>query len=93
MVNRANARKNLVAVLPKLKARWEQWKQCVLVKSWINCPNIFITLTHCAGSQLTYYKGFQQRLPPADVVVFCPGGAVFPVATSYPVGVWRETSR
>jgi hypothetical protein len=27
MVNRANARKNLVAVLPELKARWEQWKQ------------------------------------------------------------------
>lgn len=27
MVNRANARKNLVAVLPQLKARWEQWKQ------------------------------------------------------------------
>jgi hypothetical protein len=25
MVNRANARKNLVAVLPELKARWEQW--------------------------------------------------------------------
>jgi hypothetical protein len=27
MVSRANARKNLVAVLPELKARWEQWKQ------------------------------------------------------------------
>jgi hypothetical protein len=27
MVSRANARKNLVAVLPELKARWEKWKQ------------------------------------------------------------------
>jgi hypothetical protein len=27
MNSRANARKNLVAVLPDLKARWEDWKQ------------------------------------------------------------------
>jgi len=27
MDNRANARKNLLAVLPDLKARWEDWKQ------------------------------------------------------------------
>jgi hypothetical protein len=27
MDNRANARKNLSAVLPELKARWEDWKQ------------------------------------------------------------------
>ena len=27
MVNRVNARKNLAAVLPELKARWEQWKR------------------------------------------------------------------
>ena len=27
MINRVNARKNLVAVLPELKARWEQWKR------------------------------------------------------------------
>ena len=27
MDNRANARKNLVALLPQLKARWEEWRQ------------------------------------------------------------------
>jgi len=27
MTSRTNARKNLVAVLPDLKARWEEWKQ------------------------------------------------------------------
>jgi hypothetical protein len=27
MDNRANARENLLAVLPDLKARWEEWKQ------------------------------------------------------------------
>jgi hypothetical protein len=27
MNNRENARKNLIALLPDLKARWEEWKQ------------------------------------------------------------------